>query len=125
MGRLKRVVAAEEAEQQGQSQLFEAPPTGEEGLRTERMFEVSLSLSIKEEGGKADTINLLTTKARGTTVHQLLAMALASRRNTQIIAAVLDNPSADELAQAEAARKMNDMGITDERSGDTEALEPF
>lgn len=77
-----------------------------EGLRTERMFEVELSLSLKEEQGKADRVCLACTKVRGTSVEEVLNLALQSRRNRAVIAALLDNPTSEELEEAERRRSL-------------------
>lgn len=73
---------------------------------TERQFEVELSVTIKPEGGKGDKIVLMSTVARGTKVMPYLEYAVTEhRRNRAVIEAVLDNPSSEQLADAEQRRQ--------------------
>ncbi len=73
-------------------------------IRTEKMFEVEMSLTLKVEGGKGDKITLISTKIRGGIVEEALHLALDDRRSRAIINAILDNPSQQEIEEAERMR---------------------
>lgn len=79
---------------------------GQEEGRSERMFDVTLTLKLKPEGGAADTITLLAAPVKGTLVHDMLRLAIEDRRNNAVITAMLDNPSEAELEAYELRRRL-------------------
>ena len=69
----------------------------EKKLRTEQVYEVDLSLTLKPAGGKGNKVALLHAKVRGSIVADCLKHAIvADRRNRAIIEAILGNPETAE-----------------------------
>lgn len=90
-----------------QTEMFPKPDE-EDRSHSERQFEIDLVLTLKPWGGaKPIRVPLIAGTYAGTRVHEVLSLALGSRRNRKILDAILDNPS------EEAAH-----------DGDTEAAAP-
>ena len=77
----------------------------EENFRTEKEFEVSLTLKLKPSGGgTGDSITILSSVLRGTQVMDVLHLSLSQARTVNVIEALLDNPSREEIENAERER---------------------
>ncbi len=80
---------------------------GEEGILAmldggpnERMWKISLQLTLTADDGKPTRVCLVAGMVRGSIVPELIDRAVASRRNKRIIEAVLDNPSKKDVSNA-------------------------